>query len=56
MGFVDVHSHVVPSGDDGAGTVREAVELAFSAAAHGTMSPTLSSAAIPCSQARVAMQ
>jgi protein-tyrosine phosphatase len=36
MGFVDVHSHVVPSGDDGAGTVREAVELCFSAAARGT--------------------
>ena len=36
MGFVDVHSHVVPSGDDGAGTVREALELACSAAEHGT--------------------
>lgn len=36
MGFVDVHSHLVPSGDDGAGTVREALELCFSAAAHGT--------------------
>jgi protein-tyrosine phosphatase len=36
MGFVDVHSHVVPSGDDGAGTVREAVELCASAAARGT--------------------
>jgi protein-tyrosine phosphatase len=36
MGFVDVHSHVVPSGDDGAGTVREAIELCYGAAAHGT--------------------
>lgn len=36
MGFVDVHSHVVPSGDDGAGTEREAAELCFSAAEHGT--------------------
>jgi len=36
MGFVDVHSHVIPSGDDGAGTLREALELAASAAAHGT--------------------
>lgn len=36
MAFVDVHSHVVPSGDDGAGTVREALELCFSAAEHGT--------------------
>jgi protein-tyrosine phosphatase len=36
MGFVDVHSHVLPSGDDGAGTLREALELAASAAAHGT--------------------
>jgi protein-tyrosine phosphatase len=34
--FVDVHSHVVPSGDDGAGTVEEARELCRSAAAHGT--------------------
>ena len=36
MGFVDVHSHVIPSGDDGAGTIRDALELAASAAAHGT--------------------
>lgn len=36
MGFVDVHSHVVPSGDDGAGTVREALELCWSAAERGT--------------------
>lgn len=36
MGFVDVHSHVIPSGDDGAGTLREALELAASAAVHGT--------------------
>lgn len=34
--FVDCHSHVVPSGDDGAGTVAEAVELCRSAARHGT--------------------
>jgi protein-tyrosine phosphatase len=34
--FVDVHSHVVPSGDDGAGTVDEGRELCRSAAAHGT--------------------
>jgi protein-tyrosine phosphatase len=26
-GFVDVHSHVVPSGDDGAATVQEGIEL-----------------------------
>jgi protein-tyrosine phosphatase len=34
--FVDCHSHVVPSGDDGAQSVDEAVELCRSAAAHGT--------------------
>jgi protein-tyrosine phosphatase len=34
--FVDVHSHVVPSGDDGAGTVEEGRALCVSAAAHGT--------------------
>ena len=26
-GFVDVHSHAVPSGDDGARSIEEAVEL-----------------------------
>jgi protein-tyrosine phosphatase len=34
--FVDCHSHVVPSGDDGAETVAEGVELCRSAARHGT--------------------
>ncbi len=35
-GFVDCHSHVVPSGDDGATSVAEAVELCRNAALHGT--------------------
>jgi protein-tyrosine phosphatase len=34
--FVDCHSHVVPSGDDGAQSVDEAVALCGSAAEHGT--------------------
>ena len=34
--FVDVHSHVVPSGDDGAQRVVEGVGLCREAAAHGT--------------------
>jgi protein-tyrosine phosphatase len=34
--FVDCHSHVVPSGDDGAGTVGEGVALCREAARHGT--------------------
>lgn len=34
--FVDVHSHVVPSGDDGAGSVAEGRALCADAAAHGT--------------------
>lgn len=34
--FVDVHSHVVPSGDDGARTVAEGIELCRLAAASGT--------------------
>jgi protein-tyrosine phosphatase len=34
--FVDVHSHVVPSGDDGARNVEEGLELCRSAAKHGT--------------------
>ena len=35
-GFVDVHSHVVPSGDDGARSIEEAVELCRLALAGGT--------------------
>lgn len=35
-GFVDCHSHVVPSGDDGARTVGEGVELCRDAVAGGT--------------------
>jgi protein-tyrosine phosphatase len=35
-GFVDVHSHVVPSGDDGAETVGEGLELCAGARRHGT--------------------
>jgi protein-tyrosine phosphatase len=35
-GFVDVHSHVCPSGDDGARTVEQGRELCRSAARHGT--------------------
>jgi protein-tyrosine phosphatase len=34
--FVDVHSHVVPSGDDGAQTVEEGRALCRAAAEHGT--------------------
>jgi protein-tyrosine phosphatase len=34
--FVDCHSHVVPSGDDGAGTVEEGIALCQEAARHGT--------------------
>jgi len=34
--FVDCHSHVVPSGDDGAGSVEEGLALCNSAADHGT--------------------
>jgi protein-tyrosine phosphatase len=34
--FVDCHSHVVPSGDDGASSVRQGIELCREAAAHGT--------------------
>jgi protein-tyrosine phosphatase len=34
--FVDCHSHVVPSGDDGAASVRQGIELCREAAAHGT--------------------
>lgn len=35
-GFVDVHSHVVPSGDDGARTVDEGLALCALAASSGT--------------------
>ncbi|MGH3041501.1 MAG: CpsB/CapC family capsule biosynthesis tyrosine phosphatase [Gaiellaceae bacterium] len=35
-GFVDVHSHVVPSGDDGAGSVEAGLALCLEAARHGT--------------------
>lgn len=34
--FVDCHSHVVPSGDDGATTVRHGIELCREAARRGT--------------------
>jgi protein-tyrosine phosphatase len=34
--FVDCHSHVVPSGDDGAATVQDGLALCQSAARHGT--------------------
>jgi protein-tyrosine phosphatase len=34
--FVDCHSHVVPSGDDGAATVEDGQALCRSAARHGT--------------------
>jgi protein-tyrosine phosphatase len=34
--FVDVHSHVVPSGDDGARSIEAGLELCRSAAEHGT--------------------
>ena len=34
--FVDCHSHVVPSGDDGAATVEDGVALCRSAVEHGT--------------------
>jgi protein-tyrosine phosphatase len=35
-GFVDIHSHVVPSGDDGAQTVAQGVALCREAARRGT--------------------
>jgi protein-tyrosine phosphatase len=34
--FVDCHSHVVPSGDDGAATIQDGLDLCRSAAKHGT--------------------
>src|SRR5262245_32589074 len=34
--YVDVHSHVVPSGDDGAATIDEGLALCREAADHGT--------------------
>ena len=36
MGFVDVHSHAVPSGDDGARSIEEAVDLCRLAREGGT--------------------
>ena len=36
VGFVDVHSHVVPSGDDGARSVEAGLALCVAAAEHGT--------------------
>src|SRR5262245_38877303 len=35
-GFVDTHSHMVPSGDDGVRSVDEAVELVAEAGRRGT--------------------
>src|SRR6476646_1071986 len=35
-GFVDIHSHMVPSGDDGVRSVDEAVELVLEAGSRGT--------------------
>lgn len=35
--FVDCHSHVVPSGDDGAQSVEEGLALCHTAAEHGTV-------------------
>lgn len=34
--FVDCHTHVVPSGDDGAATIDDGLTLCRTAAAHGT--------------------
>ena len=34
--FIDCHTHVVPSGDDGAATVTDGIALCRSAAEHGT--------------------
>ena len=34
--FVDCHSHVVPSGDDGAATIQDGLALCAGAAQHGT--------------------
>jgi protein-tyrosine phosphatase len=34
--FVDCHSHVVPSGDDGAATIRDGIALCRHAGQHGT--------------------
>ena len=34
--FVDCHSHVVPSGDDGAASIKEGLALCHAAAVHGT--------------------
>src|ERR671936_2024735 len=34
--FIDCHSHVVPSGDDGVGSIDEGIALCREAARHGT--------------------
>jgi protein-tyrosine phosphatase len=34
--FVDCHSHVIPSGDDGAATIQDGLALCRAAAEHGT--------------------
>lgn len=36
LAFVDIHSHVLPSGDDGAQSLAEGVALSLGAARHGT--------------------
>jgi protein-tyrosine phosphatase len=36
MGFVDVHTHVVPSGDDGVESIEEGLDLCRGAVARGT--------------------
>ncbi|MDQ3993817.1 MAG: hypothetical protein M3265_03365 [Actinomycetota bacterium] len=36
MTYWDIHSHVVPSGDDGVGSMEEGLELCREAAGHGT--------------------
>ncbi len=36
QGFVDIHSHMIPSGDDGVRSVDEAVELVLEAGSRGT--------------------
>jgi protein-tyrosine phosphatase len=56
--FVDVHSHVVPSGDDGAQSMDEGAALCESAAKHGTRvlfaTPHIS-AILPPDEAREAL-
>src|ERR1044072_479266 len=36
MGFVDVHSHVVPAVEDGVGSIEEGLDLCRGAVARGT--------------------